>query len=516
MISKKEALQEMARRELGRRNFQDYIRYTFISSPESKVYLENWHTDLICRSVQRVIDGECKNLIISCPPRHGKTNHIGEYLPPYFLGKNKLGRVAYITNSEKLYSKVGMKVRDVITSKRHENIFGETKIRTDQNAKANWKTETGGQFLGSSVGASIMGEGMDLLIEDDLYSTWADAMSPTISESIWEFHNSLGTRLSPNGARILMFTRYSTDDVIAREIERGGLKKDGGKWEMVYFPAISSKSLPMMEEDPRKEDDLALWEDMYNIEKLEEKKEDLGFRQFSAMYQGDPVGASGTTFPASSFKYFALSDMETGRWKKDDFEVGIFVDPAFSTRTNSDDAVIMAVAKHKQTKEIFILDIQAGTFPPSVSTKLPINMARKWKGSGWNVRLISVEDVSLNPQQTIFCNTVDEEMRKEGAIFILNRYKPKGKKEDRIKYTLEPYFDRGALYFRCDVTKEEKEWRKMEEQFLKFPASPKDDIIDTVTQAVEVMEDYAVTSNVTDIELRRVIHEYEEVGSGSF
>ena len=118
---------------------------------------------------------------------------------------------------------------------------------------------------------------------------------------------------------------------------------------------------------------------------------------------------------------------------------------------------------------------------------VPVNMALKWKYAWWFVRFISVEEMYLSKKQTLFVNQVDEEMKKARLFMPLRRYVPKVKKEDRIRFHLEPVVSRGAWHFRVD-DQGNRAWAKGEEQLLKFPTGVHDDIPDWMNQAVEMFE----------------------------
>jgi phage terminase large subunit-like protein len=240
------------------------------------------------------------------------------------------------------------------------------------------------------------------------------------------------------------------------------------------LPAICEDN--QNEYDPRKAGE-ALWPAMYPLEVLRDKqKSDV--RKFSAMYQQDPIAASGNTFKKEDFRYFNLSDL-----KKEDFTVAIHCDPAFSTSKSSDDVGIVVTARHKTTKEIYVLDVFGEPLAPSESYSYLLSLAERWKD--WTLEFISIEEATISREQQDFLNGFEKYLRDNGKFYTVLLFKPrgKGKKEDRIKFSLEPVFNRHAIYFRGDQ-KTEKQWIKLEEQLLKFPFSIKDDILDATSQGI--------------------------------
>jgi hypothetical protein len=82
-VSPQEAQAELAKRELARRHFRDFCRYIYDG------YLENWHTQLICDALERVLAGEIRFLMIEAPPRHSKSIHVSQLFPAFAFGKDE-------------------------------------------------------------------------------------------------------------------------------------------------------------------------------------------------------------------------------------------------------------------------------------------------------------------------------------------------------------------------------------------------------------------------------------------
>jgi len=145
----------------------------------------------------------------------------------------------------------------------------------------------------------------------------------------------------------------------------------------------------------------------------------------------------------------------------------------------------MVTARHKETGEVYVLDSSSEQMLPSESFNFIISLAEKWKAAGWTMDYLSVEDVSLSPTQREFVRGLEAEMRRQRKFYVVHHFKPvgQGKKEDRIKFNLEPMFNRHALHFRSDDDGN-KAWAKMEEQLLKFPAARHDDLSDVLAQGV--------------------------------
>ncbi len=155
-------------------------------------------------------------------------------------------------------------------------------VATSPGAASNWETTFGGGMTTAGVGGPITGKGADLLIIDDPIKNFEEAHSKRIRESVWNwFLSTAYTRLAPDGAAIVIQTRWHTDDLIGRL--RKGMEGGGEKWRVLDLPAIGA-------------DGSALWEDRYSINHLQGIRTALGSYKWSALYQQSPRPDGGSYF----------------------------------------------------------------------------------------------------------------------------------------------------------------------------------------------------------------------------
>ena len=74
---------ELAKRELAKRHLKDFAEYVY------EGYQRNWHTDILCEALERVLSGEIRFLMIEMPPRHGKSLHVSQLFPAFAVGRNE-------------------------------------------------------------------------------------------------------------------------------------------------------------------------------------------------------------------------------------------------------------------------------------------------------------------------------------------------------------------------------------------------------------------------------------------
>lgn len=275
-----------------------------------------------------------------------------------------------------------------------------------------------------------------------------------------------------DSAIIVMMTRWNPND-LAGFI----MRESSDDWDVLVIQGIDEDGNPIV------------WPGKWDEKYMENEKANLSKKDWAALYQQDPVASSSNVFDMSNLKRFLMSDFERsdGILKKEDLHVGLFVDPAFSTSRSSDDAVVLCVGKHKISGDYYLLDGYADTSAPSKTFHAIISMYDRMESDGLKPSFVSVEDVAINREQSKFLHDFREYMKTNGRYVTVLPYSPKGKKEDRIKFVLEPKVSLRAIRLRSDMA-DRSFVSKLERQFSEFPNGKHDDAIDCLAQACEVLD----------------------------
>jgi predicted phage terminase large subunit-like protein len=460
-LSEEEKLieEELIVRELASRTLEDFITYTM---PDFAV--EQFHRKLF-DALERVERGELKRLMVFMPPRSGKSEVISKRFPAWVLGRNPKKQVIVASYGADLANEFGRKTKQITQMQEYKNVFPEFNLAEDKREGGHWDTKEGGGYYSVGVGGALTGRGGDLMIVDDPVRNREDAESQTYRDKTYDWYTSTfyTRQQGSNAAIIILQTRWNTDDLSGRILEA-----ENDDFEVISFPAIDEEGNALCNREG------------YGVSFYEAQRDAIGVRDFEALYQQDPIRASGAVFKKQDFRYFNMSDINS-----DDFTFAVSVDPAWSTNTSSDDVAIAVTARHKVTKDIYVLDVLAEPIAPSDSYAYALTACEMWKSKGWTMDFLSVEDVKLSQHQTMYVAGLMQYFRDNGKIYTVLPFMPQGqgKKQDRIKYTLEPYFNRHAIYFRSDDPGN-KTWQKLETQLLKFPNNAHEDILDAVSQGV--------------------------------
>lgn len=169
----------------------------------------------------------------------------------------------------------------------HGHLFGLA-LSPDTQAKHRWAVDRGGMMRAAGVGGSIIGRGADLLICDDYFKSHEPALSETQRENVYKWYSSTAaTRLTPNGAEVIVATRWHPKDLIGRL-----LADQPGKWRRITLPAMG-------------DDGAALWPERYNADWMHSKRQDLvnaGYEwMWEALYQQNPPEVLDAEFRAECF-----------------------------------------------------------------------------------------------------------------------------------------------------------------------------------------------------------------------
>lgn len=232
-------------------------------------------------------------LIISMPPRHGKTVTVSKLFPAWFLAEHPEMRVILASYGMTLAQKNSRYARNTIQSIGFKDIYPYITLAQDSKAVDAWDLsghEGGMDAVG--VGAGVTGKGGHLIIVDDPVKSREEAESETYREKVWDwFTDDLYTRREPGAAIVVIMTRWHQDDLVGRL-----LRDDASKWRVLSLPAIAEENDPL-----GREIGAALWPSRFPITKLQDDKRVMGEYSFSALYQQQPVPAEGGIFKRAWF-----------------------------------------------------------------------------------------------------------------------------------------------------------------------------------------------------------------------
>ena len=138
----------------------DFLKFTrYCSERNGKSFFVNWHHRIITDTMQRVVRGEIKRLIINIPPRYSKSELAVVNYIPWCLGLYPDSEFIYISYSKRVAAKHGYLARALVKSEGYRELFGDVDLMDDSKAKDEWRTKQGGIVYATGSEGTITGYG---------------------------------------------------------------------------------------------------------------------------------------------------------------------------------------------------------------------------------------------------------------------------------------------------------------------------------------------------------------------
>lgn len=300
-------------------NFSDIDRQLAAASPAAFAHVTSrgrWvpypHLLLLDDWLLRVAAGEVSRLIVTMPPRHGKSETISRYLPAWYLGRHPDRQVMLASYEAGFAATWGGKARNLL-EEFGPDVFG-VRVSDRTAAKDRWEIDgSSGVMVTAGVGGALTGKGAHLLIIDDPVKNAEDAQSATMRAKAWDWWVSTArTRLmpatssAPAGAAILVMTRWHEDDLAGKMLDQQ--KLGGDTWDVLNLPALAEDNDPL-----DREPGTALCGELFDEVSLNATRRALGTYWFAALYQQAPSPAEGLLFKDEHFRYWTLTHNEGGQ-----------------------------------------------------------------------------------------------------------------------------------------------------------------------------------------------------------
>jgi len=435
-------------REKANSNFLDFCKYVW---PEMLV---GEHHRRIAKALDRVVSGECKRLMIAMPPRHGKSQ-MGSYLfPAYLMGKKPDSKLIVGSHTAELAQRFGRMIRNLVEDERYSEIFPEMKLSVDSKAAGRWNTAHGGEAFFIGKGGAMTGRGGDVVVLDDILDE-QDAVSETAMENTWEWYTSgPRQRLQPNGAIIVINTRWKTDDLSGRLLrQQGQLKAD--QWEILEFPAILPSNTP-------------LWPEYWSLDELEKVKMSIGLKKWNAQWQQQPTNDDGAILKREWWR----------KWKHDEPPHCEYIlqtmDTAYSKKETADFSVIATWGVFQASADsgpnLILLSVQKGRwdFPE-------LKRIARSEYLYWNPDNVLIEAKATG-------TPLQQELRKMGIPVTM--YSPGGRRSGQDKVSranaVAPLLESGMVWY----PEGEEFAQDLVEECAAFPNGSNDDQVDVTVMAL--------------------------------
>ena len=471
---------------LRRKCRKDYGEYVKLSNPG--FYMTRFHRYL-CDEIQTFLetptDKAMDILLLSVPPRHGKSFTVTETLPSWFLGKNPDSNVIIASYEGTFAESFSRRNRDKFNDYATD-VFG-VKANDKVQGVALWETADGGRCRAAGLKGGITGFGAELFIIDDPIKNKESAESEAVIAKIHdEMGPSVQSRIHPGGKLIVIQTRWVENDVV------GFIEKNWA--EFIYKTINLPCECEHPEDDPlgRKLGESLMGEHLGDMDIPQRIRNDNrwlaskkllvlaadGERTWNALYQGHPSAQNGNLFIEQWWQPYTRD-----RIQFTDFEFTCLSVDATFKKTDTSDMVSM---------QLWGLSMNHVYLYKLVNKRMgfveTVNRIRKMVEEFPGIDQLIIED-KANGSAIIDTLHYIEGMPPTVGV------NPLGGKYSRAQ-AVSPFVASGCVHVPTDFTVEEAreiEWdsneilaphQKFIQQHCRFPFMKHDDMVDSCTQAL--------------------------------
>ena len=457
---------ELAQRELARRKFSEFFRYTI----EPKGYIVKQFHRIIADKLQSVYEGKTKRLMLFVPPQHGKTTLSTECFPAWYLGRDPNTRIIVGAYSADYSAKLNRSIQRLMTGREYRNLFPESRLN-----ERSVSTDSQGSYLRNNTvfeivnytgsvrtagrDGGVTGNPADILIFDDFIKNKEEANSQTLREKMWEgYEADFETRMHNDSRVIFTITRWHDDDVAGRLLKRDGEIKDGGLWDVIRFEAIKEKEYPY---DYREMGE-ALFPERHGLERLRKIQKDSP-SMFQCLYQQDPTMPEGNIIKDYYFNRYSLADLPEGTNH-------IYIDTATSEPELKDNDPSGILVFRPANNQLYLIEFIKGMYGMPELIKAIKEIAAKYFSQ--KSRVI-IENKSNGPSV--------KQLLVKGTSIPVVLETPMGKKLERVENEI-PSLETGRVW----VPKNQSWVAPFIQQCTGFPMMKHDEEVDCLTGAMRV------------------------------
>lgn len=386
--------------------------------------------------------------------------------PAWHLGQYPRHEVIASSYAADLAMDFSRKVRGILADPDYGKVFHDTKLDKKSQSAERWNTSVGGGYVAAGVGGAITGRGAHIGIIDDPIKNREDAESASNRQKIKDWYTStFYTRLAPGGGILVILTRWHDDDLAGWLLEQQ--QTGGDTWEVVKYPAISTA-----DEFYRKRGE-PLHADRYPLESLERIKRAVGERDWSALYQQNPVPDTGAYFQKDWFRYY---DKEPQRDKMKIYQAWDF---AIGQAEHNDYTVGVTIGVAQDDK-VYLLNVCRGKWDALEIVEKIIDEYVAFKPQIVGVERGQIE-MALGPM-------LNKRMQERKVIFGTELLKTGRRDKQARARPLQARMQQGMVLLpkHADLTIE------LKNEMLRFPAGTHDDQVDAFAWCFQMLDKFTV------------------------
>lgn len=449
-------------KSLLRNDFSTYIERSFAELNAQKLFMHNFHIDVVASKLEACRRALLRRLIVLVPPRSLKSHMASICFPTWLLGHNPAAQIISVTYGQDLSNAFATDCRNLMQSRFYQSLFPGTRLTSTRPAIEELRTTENGFRLATSVGGVLTGRGADFIIIDDPLKpeeALSEASRKRVNDS---YDHTLITRLNDKrtGCIIIIMQRLHEDDLVGHVLSKGE------EWEVVRFPAIAEETEEYIVPTPfgtsrtyRRQPGQVLHPDREPLEVLQRIRRTQGEYNFAAQYQQNPAPLGGGMVKEAWFKRYDDA-------KKPEFD---YTFQSWDTANKAGELSDFSVCTTwgKKGKDLYLLHVFRERLLYPELKRAVVEQAKIW-----NAKVVIIEDKGSGTQ-------LIQDLTFEG-MYGIQRYQPTLEKPVRL-HTVTNLIENGFVYL-----PEKAHWLpEYLHELTTFPNSKFDDQTDSTSQALD-------------------------------
>lgn len=346
--------------QLLRVDFELFIKVFHWYIKRKQFTFKPFHKEIV-KELESIVYGEPHNLIISMPPRWGKSA-IMRYFLAWTYAINRNCNNIYTSYADDLVRQFSGEIRDLINSDLYKKLFG-LQIKEDTSNKGLWQINNGGMVRACSMGGAITGFGFSsedakhysgcLVIDDSMKAD--DARSEVAKKHCIDYFNEtlMSRRNNEKAPIIIIMQRLAVDDLV------GYLNKETNSFTNIVITALD-------------ENNKSRWEERFSTESLLKEQREHPY-YFAAQQMQNPILAGGNVIHVDKFRtYKELPD--------NILYTKVFCDFAMTAKTHSDYSVFL-LCGFTQDKKMYVIDMWRNRWEVPDLTKFALTLWKSFKNA---------------------------------------------------------------------------------------------------------------------------------------
>lgn len=290
----------------------------FFKRRDTTKFIVSHHHKIVANTLDRVLRGEIKRLIINIPPGYTKTEMAVIFFTLKGLLINPRAKFLHTSYSGDLALVNSGIIKDLIQDPLYQAL-NPLELRVDTKAKARWYTKQGGGMMAAAQGGQVTGFRAGrmekdvftgaIIIDDPIKPE--DAFSRPIRERINRtFNTTVSNRVAQQDVPIILIMQRTHGDDLAGFLLKGGSKE---MWHHLEIPVYIGQERSYPKEwthgirIPTVLPVGPLWPHKHSYDELKTLRSANSY-VWSCQYMQRPTGISGAVFERDWFPFYQSYD----------------------------------------------------------------------------------------------------------------------------------------------------------------------------------------------------------------